>query len=49
MEKEQLDQYDISLSVENHFNDNTAPWTGNAPLAAVKAVLTQKMQSLEFN
>ena len=42
MEKEQLDQYDMSLSVENHFNDNTAPWTGNAPLAAAKAVLTQK-------
>jgi hypothetical protein len=43
MEKIQLDQLDMLQAVENHFNDNPAPWTGNVPIAAAKTLLSQKI------
>ena len=48
MEKHQIDQYDMLLSVENHFDDNTTPWTGNVPLAADKTLLSQKIDQLQL-
>ena len=46
MEKVQLDQFDMALSVENHFNDNTAPWTANVPISAAKTILSQKIAAI---
>jgi len=43
MKKVQIDQYDMILSVENHFDDNPAIWAGNAPLAATKTLFSQKI------
>jgi hypothetical protein len=46
MTKEQIDQYDMLLSVENHFDDNTTVWTSVPPLAASKALLTAKIRAI---
>lgn len=46
MTKTQIDQYDMLLSVENHFDDNAPVWTPNVPLAAAKTVLSTKIDLL---
>ncbi len=46
MIKTQIDQYDMLLSVENHFDDNAAIWSANVPLAAAKTVLSSKIDLL---
>jgi hypothetical protein len=43
MTKDQIDQFDMALAVENHFNDNSSVWTANVPLAAAKLVLSSKI------
>jgi hypothetical protein len=46
MEKFQIDQFDMLLAVENHFNDNTPPWTTNVPVAAAKTQLSAKIAGI---
>jgi hypothetical protein len=46
MEKEQLDVLDMFYAVENHFDDNTAAWTGNVPLATAKTTFSQKIAAI---
>jgi len=46
MERQQIDQYDMMLSVENHFDDNPTLWAGNAPLTATKTLLSTKVDLL---
>lgn len=46
MQKMQIDQYDMLLTVENHFEDNTTAWSANVPLAAAKALLSAKIDAI---
>ena len=46
MERQQIDQYDMMLSVENHLDDNPTLWAGNAPITATKTVLSSKIDLL---
>lgn len=46
MKKLQIDQYDMILSVENHFNDNIALWSANRPLADTKQLFSGKVTVL---
>ena len=46
MERQQIDQYDMMLSVENHFDDNPTLWAGNAPITATKTLLSGKIDLL---
>jgi hypothetical protein len=46
MEKNQIDQYDMLLSTENHFDDNTAIWTTNVPIATAKTLFTSKIKAI---
>lgn len=46
MEKRQIDQYDMILSVENHFEDNATLWNTNVPLAAAKTEFSTKITAL---
>ena len=48
MEKHQIDQYDMLLAVENHFDDNSSAWSGNAPLTADKTLLSNKIDALQL-
>lgn len=46
MIKPQIDQYDMLLSVENHFDDQPTAWSGNAPIAASKTLLSAKIDEI---
>lgn len=46
MTKQQIDQYDMLLAVENHFEDNTKVWNSNIPVSNAKALLSQKLDAL---
>jgi len=46
MKKLQIDQYDMILSVENHFDDNPVLWTGHAPLSDTKTLFSGKVNFL---
>jgi len=43
MQKKQIDQYDMLLSQENHFDDNEALWISNAPIAVTKTLISSKI------
>lgn len=46
MEKRQIDQYDMLLSVENHFDDHAALWSTNIPISAAKTEFSGKLDTL---
>lgn len=46
MTKQQIDQYDMLLAVENHFDDNSRLWNSNIPLSNAKAQLSEKLDAL---
>lgn len=46
MEKRQIDQYDMLLSVENHFDDNATLWNTNVPLSTAKTEFSTKLTDL---
>lgn len=46
MQKTQIDQYDMLLTVENHFDDNPTLWSANAPLAAAKNLFSTKIDEI---
>jgi hypothetical protein len=46
MEKNQIDQYDMLLSIENHFDDNNVVWATNVPIATTKTLLTNKLRTI---
>jgi hypothetical protein len=46
MKKDQIDQYDMVLSTEKHLKENATLWVGNAPLAASKNLLSNKITEL---
>lgn len=46
MLKTQIDQYDMLLSVENHFDDNEAIWNDNPPLKSTKTDFSDKLTEL---
>lgn len=43
MQKFQIDQFDMLLSVENHFDDNPTAWSDNVPLIDAKNVLSSNI------
>lgn len=46
MLKTQIDQYDMLLTVENHFDDNPTAWSANAPLTAAKTLFSAKIDDI---
>lgn len=46
MEKRQIDQYDMLLSVENHFDDNDSKWQSVPPVKSAKTDLSDKLTEL---
>jgi hypothetical protein len=46
MQKTQIDQYDMLLTVENHFDDNTTAWNANVPITAAKTLLSAKIDAI---
>lgn len=46
MLKTQIDNYDMYLAVENHFNDNPTLWNTNVPVDATKTLLSSELDSL---
>ena len=46
MTRDQIDIFDMSLSVENLMNDNVPIWTSNAPISAAKTVLSDKITAI---
>lgn len=46
MNKQLTDQYNMLLSVENHFDDNTTLWNTNTPIAATKTLLTSRLDTI---
>ena len=46
MTKTQIDQYDMLLTVENHFDDNATLWNTNVPLTASKTLLSSKIDTI---
>ena len=46
MQKTQIDQYDMLLSVENHFEDNSAKWNTNVPLTNAKTDFSARLTEL---
>jgi len=49
MLKTQIDNYDMFLSQENLFEDNPTLWSGNAPIVAVKTLVSSKIDVLAEN
>jgi len=46
MIKTQIDQYDMLLAVENHFDDHLTLWNTNAPITATKTLISSKIDAL---
>lgn len=46
MTRDQIDIFDMSLSVENLMNDNVPIWTVNAPISTAKMVLSDKISAI---
>ncbi|MFN8283385.1 MAG: hypothetical protein U0U67_09240 [Chitinophagales bacterium] len=46
MLKEQIDQYDMLLTVEKHFNDNIGIFTAGSPILATKTLFSSKITAL---
>ena len=46
MERQQIDQYDMMLSLENHFDHNATLWASNTPITATKTMLSSKIDLL---
>lgn len=46
MQKTQIDQYDMLLAVENHFDDNPTVWAGNVPLTTAKTQFATKIDEI---
>ncbi|MES2544807.1 MAG: hypothetical protein V4548_07970 [Bacteroidota bacterium] len=46
MQKTQIDQYDMLLTVENHFDDNPTLWNANVPVTAAKTLLSAKIDAI---
>lgn len=46
MLKNQIDQYDMLLTVENHFNDNVPMWNTNIPITTAKTEFSTKLTAL---
>jgi len=46
MLKTQIDQYDMLLSVEGHFDENSTLWTDNEPITAAKTMLSGKIDGI---
>ena len=46
MQKTQIDQYDMLLTVENHLEDNPTLWSGNVPLTAAKTQFSAKIDEI---
>jgi hypothetical protein len=46
MQKTQIDQYDMLLTVENHFEDNPTLWSANVPLTAAKTQFSAKIDEI---
>lgn len=46
MQKSQIDQYDMLLSVENHLNLNASLYAANAPLIATKDLISSKISEM---
>lgn len=46
MTKNQIDQYNMLLTTENHLDDNPTLWAGNAPITATKTLFTNKLDVL---
>ena len=46
MQKRQIDNYDMFLAVENHFDDNPLLWNTNVPITTTKTLLTTKIDGL---
>lgn len=43
MQKRQIDNYDMFLAVENHFDDNPLLWNTNVPVTTTKTLLSAKI------
>ena len=46
MQKRQIDNYDMFLAVENHFDDNPLLWNTNVPVTTTKTLLSAKIDLL---
>lgn len=46
MQKRQIDNYDMFLAVENHFDDNPLLWNTNVPITATKTLLSSKIDAM---
>jgi hypothetical protein len=46
MQKRQIDNYDMFLAVENHFDDNPLVWSASLPIANTKILLSSKINLL---
>jgi len=46
MKKVQIDQYDMLLAVEDHFDVNASDWTSNIPISDAKTALSGQIDAL---
>jgi hypothetical protein len=46
MQKRQIDNYDMFLAVENHFDDNPLLWNTNVPITTTKTLFSSKIDGL---